>query len=760
MATRIAGRTRGASRKKRPAWVKHAKRVACFGLLAFFIGGSAGGFFIITAMKKASERIKNLPDLLAEVSNKPPTIVYAADRKTVLYRAAPVYRKAIATYDEIPERIIHATLAAEDKRFFSHDGVDYWAAGRSIVTNIREQRSAQGGSTITMQLCKRLYTSSQKTWQRKLDDVCMAIQMERMLTKQEILRQYLNEVFYGQGAYGIKAAAQVYFGKGLDQLTNSEAATLARLVRRPSDENPFVDKDAALYNRDVVLLVMRDEKWITDAEYEHGKKEKLALKEASFAGGDKVVAYPYFTHYVLDYLKENLPEIDIRQGGYKVYTTLDPALQDIAAAAVAKTVKDYRRNGVKTGAFLLMDNTGRILAMQGGLDYKRNQFNATYQGLGRQPGSSMKPFIYAAALSVGAISPGDRISNEPFEMPDGNGKVWRPQNSGGGFGGSYSIGSALAQSKNVPAVWVTSKVGPSVAVKYCRDVFGFTTKLDPVMSMALGTNDVRPIELASAYTVFMTGGDRVEPRPVVKIEGPNGETVKNYKPLIYQHQLDAGVSHLMDEYLRGVVTGGTATAAQVVSDSRGKTGTTQDNKDAWFCGYTNNLIGIAWIANENFDAKRKRWVYTPMSSRTFGGTVAIQIWKPVMKAAQKKFGRGEKIEGDALGRDIGVTVTNREREQDENVDETPVKTREPEQEETPPAKQEDIPPTREPERTIPETTRPPRTEERERPRTENEVSVEVCASSGLKATIYCPETNTRSFAAGNAPKRWCRTHSQ
>jgi len=753
MATRVAGKARAGHKKKSPRWVKYLKRTLCLGLIVFFLGGSAVGFLVISEMRVASERIQSLYTKLGLISESSPSRIFAADRKTLLYTASPVYRKPIAKYEDIPELVIHATLAAEDKRFFSHSGVDYWAAGRSVVTNIRDRRASHGGSTITMQLAKRLYTSSEKTWQRKLSDVCMAIQIERTISKKEILRHYLNEIFYGQGAYGINAAAQVYFGKGLKDLTVSEAATLARLVRRPSEENPFVDKEKAIENRNVVLKVMREEGWITEEQYGKAKSQGLNLKQATFASGDRVVSSPYFTHYVLDYLKDNYPDIDLKQGGYTIYTTLDVSLQKEAEKSVASVVRQYRRGGVKTGAFVLMDNTGQILAMQGGLDYQRNQFNAVTQG-GRQPGSSFKPFVYSAALSVGAIAPGDRISNEPFEMPIGNGRYWRPKNSNGSIGGSYPISTCIAQSPNIPAVWVTSKVGPDVAAKYARDVFGFHSKIEPVMSMALGTNDVNLLEMAEAYSVFMSAGDRVQPRPITRIDGPNRETLYTVKPTIFAHQLDSQVASLMDGYMRQTVTSGTARRAQVVKEARGKTGTTQDNRDAWFCGYTNNMVGIAWIANEQFDEKKKSWVYPPMSSSIFGGSHAIYIWNPVMKAAQAKYGVGKKIETPALSRDIGLSVTQRKQEPDETVDETPVRPPQDQREPDPV-----VEPVREPERTTPPPVQeePPKREERTRP-LEDSVTVDICAASGLKANIYCPETNSRSFAAGQAPKRWCRVH--
>lgn len=728
----------------------------------FFLGGSGGGFLLISEMQKAQERIQDLPERLSQVNESNPSIIYAADQQTVLYRAAPIYRKPIKEGEIIPQNVINATLAAEDKRFLSHSGVDYKAAARSIVTNMRDSRAAQGGSTITMQLMKRLYTNSEKTWRRKLGDVCMAIQMERQYSKQEILRNYLNEIFYGQGAYGIRAAAQVYFGKAIERLTPAEAAMLARCVRRPSDENPFVDIEKAIENRDVVLKTMEEEGWITPAEYEHALKEPVKLRQKSFAGGEKVEAFPYFTHYVLDYVRRNLPDVKVEEGGYKIYTTIDVAVQKEAEAAVKYVVKQNSRMGVKTASFVLMDDTGKILAMQGGVDYDRNQFNMVTQGLGRQPGSSMKPFIYSAALSTGAIAPGDRISNEPFDLIKG----WNPGNSGGRTGGSFPISTAIAQSHNLPAIWVTYKVGPEVAAKYCRDVFGFS-HVEPVMSMALGTNDTTPLELAEGYSVFMTGGDRVIPRPILRIVGPDGQTYKSYKPQILKFQLDAGVATLMDGYLEGVVQrGGTGYKAAVIPDARGKTGTTQDNKDAWFAGYTNNMVGIGWVGNEQWDEKGKKWVYRPMNSRTFGGTVTVNIWTRVLKVAQAKYGRGEKVAGTPLGRDIGLDVQNRRPERDEEPEQTPVT--DPNAGAIPPTEPEQTK-TREEERQRPpdENTTPPKTEERPRrneerppPVQEDMVSTEVCADTGMKATIYCPETVTKQFSRGQSPRRWCRKHSQ
>lgn len=717
------------------------------------IGGFIGGMFVFNEFKKAEKKIENLPSKLDSIAVNP-SFIYASDG-TVLYRASAVYRKPITDYSEIPMTVIYATLAAEDKRFFKHDGVDYIAAARSIVTAprlIRSGRSAQGGSTITMQLCKRLFTNSEKDFGRKISDVCMALQMERLMQKPEILKTYLNEIFYGNGAYGIKAAAQVYFGKSLKSLTPAEAAMIVRCVRRPTQENPFADIETATQNRNVVLRIMNEEvddngkKWLSDTDYKAAKNEPIKLRRQSFESGEKIAAYPYFTHYVLDYLAKEMPNLDFKKGGYKIYTSLNPTLQNEAEDAVKDVVKNNKRMGVKTAAFVLMDTTGKVLAMQGGVDYNRNQFNMVSQGK-RQPGSSFKPFIYASALATGAISPGDSISNELYTAIAG----WNPENSGGKHGGVVSIPTAIAHSMNLPAVWVTEKVGPQTAARYARDAFGFSS-IEPHMSMALGVNDVSPLEMAEAYTVFMTGGNRVVPRPVIKITGPNEQLVKQWQPEILMRQLDAGVANYMDSCLRGVVTGGTGTRAGVIKDARGKTGTTQENKDAWFAGYTNNLVGIGWISNEQRSKSGKSWVYEPMNSRTFGGTVTVKIWTQVMAKAQKMFGRGKAQNGKSLERaDSFVEATSVKPEERTTTIEPPVI--DPPIEEKPPVTSEPdaIKPNK------PEPTSPP---QREPPAEQGVVAVEVCADTGLKATIYCPETQTRNFSPSGAPRRWCRKHSQ
>ena len=705
-------------------------------------------------LRKAGDRMGGLEKKLDQIDS-PATIIYARDGKTLLYRASSEYRRLIKDYSEIPQVVIDATLAAEDKRFFDHKGVDFRAAFRSIFKNVKEGRQAEGASTITMQLSKRLFTSAEKSFRRKVEDVANAIEIERRVTKRQILRAYLNQVYYGEGAYGIRAAADVYFGKkDLTKLTPAEAAMLARLVRRPSAENPFQDLEVALRNRNTVLKIMRDENMLTPELYAQAVAEKPKLRPKAFGSGERIYFAPYFTRYVLDQLKHDYPDVDLGVAGWTVVTTLDPELQLNTEAAVKSIVARNRSRRVNSAAFVLLDDQGQILAMQGNTNWERDEFNIVAQG-GRQAGSSFKPFVYAAALSTGAIRPGDQISNEPYLKI----KDWNPRNANGKHGGTSPISSAIAYSRNLPAIWVTDKVTPEVASQYCRDVFGFKSQIDPVMSMALGTNDVSPLEMATGYSVFMLRGNRFTPYGIVQILDKDKSVYRNNNPRIIEHILDERVASYIDMCLRMVVTEGTGTAARSIKDARGKTGTTNDAKDAWFCGYTNNLIGIGWVGNIQYSASGTPR-YAEMSDSVFGGKVTSQMWVEVMKHAQKKKGVGTARKGSELIRDDIPTETDATKVEPDvkTPDETPDETTDPlipNGDGTNPDRGAADPPVIDPPVADPPKTEPRRND----PPTEESVEVDVCADSGQKATIYCPETVSRRFRKSEAPKRWCRKHS-
>lgn len=730
------------------------------------VGTTIFGFMFFGAWREARETLTNLDSKITLIASKPTEIV-ASDGKTILYTATSEFREKV-DFKDIPKRIVVTTLAAEDKRFMEHNGVDAVALGRVLFLAAKEGEFTQGGSTLTMQMAKRLYSSSERTFDRKMRDIALALNMEKLLTKEQIIELYLNQVFYGNGAYGIKAAAKVYFNKELDKLTLSEAALLARLVRTPSRSNPYQNMAAALQGRDTVLKVLLDEGLIDQTKYAGALREKVKLAPRRFGSGERIVSSPYFVRYVIDQLKRDLPDIDIETGGYRIETTLDPKLQAKAEKHVSDFVRKYRQSKITTAASLVMDDEGRVLAMVGGVDFARNEYNVIVQGR-RQPGSSFKPFVYAAALSSGAIGPRDRISNAKFTWTDpSSGKVWAPKNSGGGYGGSYSLRDAVAWSKNVPAVRVAEAATPQLVATYARDLFGFTTPIDPVLSIALGTSAVSPLEMAQAYSVFQLNGSRSTPFGVTRVIGPDGKVVKVYGPSIRTNSLDPAVAAQVDSYLRAVVTGGTGRRASNIEDARGKTGTTQDNRDAWFCGYTNNLVCISWVASERYDPKhRPPWFYEPMP-RVFGGTYTIELWRDVMEDAQKLYGRGTEIERQLMdSSDSRITV--RSREEEESVDDV-----NPDNEDVPGAPSADeaqLPsqdpadhpigvPSQTPVASPPADDPPtdPEPDEPTEPPSEETTSFEICAETSLKATIYCPETVTRKFKRDQEPKRWCRLH--
>lgn len=759
MATKTVGRNRG---KPRNPWARRIKTSLSLFLLVGLAGATVLGVVLSIKLREAQARIGSLPEVMAQVSRNPSVIV-SSDNK-VLYSVSSEYRQPVK-FAEIPQIVVDATLAAEDKRFYTHPGVDYIALTRSAVTNVRSGRTSQGGSTITMQVVKQIYTSSERSMGRKLDDVALAITLERQLNKNQILELYLNLIFYGSGAFGIKSAADVYFSKPLDKLTVAEAALLARCVRRPSDENPFRSPKRALENRDVVLRIMRDEGMIDATTYDQAIKEPLRLNPRPPGTGARLIRAPHFVMTVLeDEMKKHLPGLDLSRGGYRVETTLNSALQAESEKQIAALVAKNRSRKVNNGAFVLLDRDGRVLAMVGGADFHKDQFNAVTQGR-RQPGSSFKPFVYATALASGAIGKHDSISNAPYSLTDPvTGQVWSPKNSSGRYGGHVSVRTAIASSINIPAVRVMEMVGPSAVVSAARSIFGFRSELPAVMSLALGSGEVSPLEMAEGYSVFMLKGDRFEPFMIRRVIGPDGEVVKDFQPDIRRNVLSREVATDMDAFLRAVVTGGTATKARVIEDARGKTGTTSDNKDAWFCGYTDELIGIGWVANPQREGSR--WTYQPMASSVYGGKVTVDAWVGVMKKAQAMLKDGSlrrRFDGKVEFEDMSV--------KDVVVDPQPIPEEDPlpeQQDQTDPVTPDVLPPIGIPppgtEDTSPSdpTRKPPSTEPPSRPdgkpKSVDTISVEVCVDSGLRANRYCPETVTRKYAWGKEPKRPCNLH--
>lgn len=741
-------------------WIRWLKRLLVF--VAILVLGAAAtviGFFLVFTRNVRAEA-GALEDKLTVVDSRPSVIVSADGVE--LYRIAAEYRKPF-TIDDVPEQVREAFISAEDKRFYDHHGVDYIGLARISLLAVQDGKTTQGASTITMQLAKQLVTSSERSLDRKLKDIALAGELESLKTKDQLLELYLKASYFGEGAYGLASAAEIYFGKTIEQLTLSEAAMLARCVRRPSDQNPVKDYEQAIRNRNVVLDIMQEEGYITASEKEAARKERPKVIGEKYRRTLEKNRAPYFVDYVLATLREEMPDdFDLKRGGYRIETSLRMDIQTFAEKAVARVVANNRRSRVNAGSFVLMNQSGEVMALVGGQDYKKEQYNLVTQSR-RQPGSSFKPFVYAAGIAEGRFGRGSSVSNAVIRIPDGPGKVWEPKNSGSWSAGSYSIEQSIAYSINRPAIHAYFETGKDTVVQYARDVFGFRTKLTPVNSLALGSIDVHPIELAEAYSVFALKGDRVRPFPIRRIVGPDGQIVKDFSPVIFRSVLDRDAAEQMNDYLRNVVEWGTAKTARSVPDAHGKTGTTNDNRDAWFCGYARNLVGIGWVGNVENNQ--------PMASSVFGGTITIQFWSEIMNYALNRSQDGRltinssdvRPEAPKQNTPVEPEPTVPDDMPMEPVDvNTPVETppiTEPEPTEPPDTEPTDPTPVKPPqnEQGTPKGTPPTRNEPEP---TGRQVDVEICADSGQPATMYCPETVTRKFAANRVPRSRCSLHRQ
>ena len=757
-------------KKVRPRWVRRVKRFVAVSFLLFLIGFTAFGVVFVNYLRHASELIVTMPDKLRQFSTEP-TKILSRDGK-LLFSVQQEFREPIK-YEAIPKHVRDAIVAAEDKRYFDHSGVDYWAMGRILVVGAKEGRLSQGGSTLTMQLAKRFYSEGEKTFTRKMQDVALAITMERDMSKEQILTLYLNTMYFGERAYGVQAASEVYFGKTVDKLSIAEAAMLARCVRRPTNINPVRNLEASIENRNVVLGVMRDEHMITEQEYQDALDEPVKLAPRRARVTSKMHLAPYFVDHVLKQLEEDFPDTDIRAGGYTIYTTIDTELQAFADRKVKEFLRERARNrdNVNAACFVLMNKEGQILCEVGGQDYEKSQFNIVTQGL-LQPGSAFKAFLYSAALSTGAISMGDSLDNRPFTYDQGPGSdPWTPKNSSRRENeSSVSVYRAFTLSYNIPAAHVIERVGPQTVKSMAQSSFGLKSisKQIPYPSWALGALQVHPLEMAEGYSVFMLHGNRATPYCILKVVGPNGEIVRSYSPRIFRNQLDPWVVQQMDELLHGVVTGGTANreVGGYLDEARGKTGTTTANKDAWFCGFNQGVVAISWCGNMTV---RKGQVYQlPMASSMYGGTAAAIFWRDIVKHAIAK-GFGSKIPEIEQPKDPEI-------EESLNPDsETRFKVIPPGEDKLNGTTGGEVPPTLDPGQTTTGTTTggdvppvnpdkipdPPVNRDPPRPREDEggrETQAEICAESGMRATIYCPETVTRSYRKGREPRKRCTIH--
>ncbi|MGE5648962.1 MAG: penicillin-binding protein 1A [Bacillota bacterium] len=699
------------------------------GVIAGIVGLAVAGALIIAFMLAMA--YPNLPplDALTDYRPKIPLRIYSADN--VLIGEFGEERRNLVRIKDVPDVMKKAVLAIEDDRFYEHGGVDYIGIARAAFHNLTGG-AKQGASTITQQVARNFFLSSEQTLKRKLYEALLAWKIEQSLSKDQILEIYMNQIYLGQRAYGFASAAQIYFGKNLHDITAAEAAMLAGLPKAPSAYNPVANPKRARARQQYILQRMAQLGYITPAEYEQAKGQALKVKtntnefgvhaeyiaemtrqlvydqfkEDTYTRGlnvyttilkaDQEAAYQALRRGVMDYEKrhgyrgpESYMEIpqakDEAEDAIEVELAEHPDSDDIVAAVVLeaspKSIKAVLSSGeeititgpgltfaahllsdkappnkkVKRGAIIRVtkDNDawsvtqmpevasafvsantedGAIRALVGGFDFNRNKFNHVTQAW-RQPGSSFKPFIYSASLEKG-LSPATIIADSPISFDAGQtgGQAWEPKNYDGKYEGPMTMRRGLTKSKNMISIRILHKIGARYGQEYTTR-FGFDAdKNPPYLTLALGAGAVTPLQMAGAYAVFANGGYKVSPYIISKVTDASGKVLSQVEPdkagVDANRVIDERNAFLMDSMLKDVVKFGTATRALVLNrpDIAGKTGTTNDSFDAWFCGYTPKVVGVAWIG---FDQPKN------LGNRETGGGLALPIWIGYMQKALK-----------------------------------------------------------------------------------------------------------------------------
>ena len=513
--------------------------------------------------------------------------------------------------ERLPDYVPKAFLAAEDRRFYQHGAVDPWAIARAARANHRAGRVVEGGSTITQQLAKGLFLTPDQTLARKIQEAALAYKLEQVMTKDEVLELYLDRIYFGANTFGLDGASRTYFGKPASQLTLPEAALLAALPKAPSRMALHRNMDKALARQRLVLERMLGENWISEQEMAEAIANPPKLAASALANdGDNGYALDYATAEVLKMVGGGSPDLMVR-------LTIDPRLQHAGGEALRKIVNgEGKAMGASQGAMVAIDSQGAIRTLVGGIDYSQSVFNRAVQAR-RQPGSSFKPFVYAAALEKGVL-PTDTRVDAPVKIGD-----WEPKNYGGKYYGAVTVESALARSLNTVAVKLGEEVGTS-AISNLASRFGITTlPAHPNLSVALGAYEVPLLEMTSAYQVFQQAGNRISPYIVSEIRSVDGDVIFTHMTASPVPAYDIHWASMMVKMMQKVVTGGTGTRANIGRPAAGKTGTSQNWRDAWFIGFTPDYVAGVWIGND--DDK-------PMKQVT-GGEVAAAVWRDYMTVA-------------------------------------------------------------------------------------------------------------------------------
>ncbi|RMH73613.1 MAG: PBP1A family penicillin-binding protein [Gemmatimonadetes bacterium] len=625
--------------EKHRVWGRVVKYTLWILTALIFLGAGIG----IGALKMLYE---DLPSVAKLENYEPPTITKIYDiNNEVLYEFYEE-RRIPVSLDSIPDNLIKAVIATEDRRFYDHWGVDFTGITRAIWHNIlrwtiQDNRSMEGASTITQQLARNLFLTHERRWIRKIREALLSLQIEQRYSKDQILEFYFNQIYYGHGAYGVEAASRLFFNKPAREMTVPEAALIAGIPQRPALYSPYDHPDHALRRRNLVLNAMREVGYISPQEYQQYIADSLVVHPLDVRKNKA----PYFVEYVRKQLERKYGSDNLYQAGYQVYTTLDANMQIAAEKAVEdqlQKIEKERRYKVRRvtqpeggetknlrtdyiqGALLAIDpRDGYIKVMVGGRDFYESRFNRTVQAQ-RQPGSAFKPFVYTAAIDNG-MTPADIILDTPVVMENQGGERWAPANYDNKFLGPVTIRTGFQQSRNIVAIKLLRKMGVYTVIDYAKR-FGIQSEIPPYFSIALGTSEVNMMELVAAYTTFPNLGVRVEPISIIRIEDRYGNIIETNET--YQEEvISPQTAYMMVSLMQSVVDDGTARGIRYRGYDRpvgGKTGTTNDFTDGWFVGYIPQLVCGVWVG---FDTKKS------LGRNMSGGKVAVPIWTDFMKSA-------------------------------------------------------------------------------------------------------------------------------
>ena len=594
-------------------------------IIIFFIlflgaicGSLAGAFFALT---------HDLPQIRSLENFKPDAVtrIYSTDK--VLLAELFIEKREPVPLETIPRLLKAALVATEDRKFYKHSGVDLRGITRAIIKDIKAGEFVEGASTITQQLSKTLFLTPRKTLVRKIKEAILAFQLERRYTKDEILELYLNQVYFGSGAYGVESAAKIFFGKSVKDLNLAECALVAGMPKSPSRYSPLVNPDLAVKRRNTVLRQMRDTDIISEAAYQQAVLEPLYTNGHRFNPSKA----PFFVEYIKKSLEDKLGSTRLYKGGLSVFTTLDYSLQSAAEKAVndgllaltERMKRAHIEEPPPEAALISIDLiSGGILAMVGGRDFKSSRFNRAAMAL-RQPGSAFKPFVYAYAIEQG-FAQNKTILDAPVVYRGAQvADDWKPQNFSLEYKGEMTLRHALAISQNIPAVRLLQTLGPDSVAQFAHQL-GIRSHLDANLSLALGASEVTLMDLTSAYSVFPNKGEKITPFGVLEIVDRQGRVIWRAKPQKRLVMSRAGAA-IVTNMLEGVIKEGTGRRARILGRAvAGKTGTTNDSKDALFIGFSPHVIAGIWVGRDAGGS---------LGNKETGAKAALPIWIDFMKAA-------------------------------------------------------------------------------------------------------------------------------